>query len=147
MILLGFLNFSYSLHFLQQIFFFLIFLFNESSLVLFFDFILCHPLSRLLVFLVVPFNKILLFSKDLITFISFLSVIVSVFTESISLLPKVLSPTFTTAFLSSFTKFAGANLFANYFKNEFFIDSGIEITNEFATESIFEGLAKVVISD
>ena len=78
---------------------------------------------------------------------SFLSVSVSVFTEPISLLPKVLSPTFTTAFLSSFTKFAGANLFANYFKNEFFIDSGIGITNEFATESIFEGLAKVVISD
>ena len=77
---------------------------------------------------------------------SFLSVSVSVFTEPISLLPKVLSPTFTTAFLSSFTKFARAS-FANYFKNEFFIDSGIEITNEFATESIFEGLAKVVISD
>ena len=78
---------------------------------------------------------------------SFLSVSVSVFTEPISLLPKVLSPTFTTAFLSPFTKFAGANLFANYFKNEFFIDSGIEITNEFATKSIFEGFAKVVISD
>ena len=105
-----------------------------------------HPPSRLLIFLVVPFNKIPLFSIDLITFISFLSVFVSVFTEPISLLPKVLSLTFTTASLSSFTKFAGA-LFANYFKNEFFIDSGIEITNEFATESIFEGLAKVVISD
>ena len=77
---------------------------------------------------------------------AFLSVSVSVFTEPISLLPKVLSPTFTTAFLSSFTKFARA-LFANYFKNEFFIDSGIEITNEFATKSIFEGFAKVIISD
>ena len=146
LILLGFLNFLYSLYFLQQIFFFLIFLFNESSLVLFYDFILCHPLSRLLIFLVVPFNKIPLFSKDLITFISFLSVIVSVFTESISLLPKVLNPTFTTAFLSSFTKLAGA-LFANYFTNEFFIDSGVEITNELATESIFEGIAKVVIGE
>ena len=100
-----------------------------------------RPPSRLLIFLVVPFSKI-----PLTTFISFFSVFVSVFIEPISLLPKVLSPTFTTAFSSSFTKFARA-LFANYFKNEFFIDSGIEIANEFATKSIFEGLAKVVISD
>ena len=77
---------------------------------------------------------------------SVLLVSVSVFTEPVSLLPKKLSPTFTTAFLSSFTKSARA-LCANYFKNEFFIDSGIEITNEFATKSIFEGFAKVVISD
>ena len=68
---------------------------------------------------------------------------VSIIPEPITFLQRVLSPAFTTVFLSSFTELAWASFSSFFYKWIVFNDSDIEFTKEFATESYFEGFTKV----